>query len=143
MESTIHSLTAVSAGDRTQLEGFRASDELGINSVSIPSALDASLFASMMQSTDVSNVAQMSKASSASGPSMIEQLASGHITDLRDLVQSTRDLVSASPNLSMAEIVAAGSEVTLKMTITSTQFSIASAVGKSAANGFQTLMKNQ
>ena len=74
---------------------------------------------------------------------MIEKLAIRQVEDMKDMVQSNRDLLNAAPGMSMAEIVAAGNEMTLKMTMTTTQFSIAAAIGKSAGSGFQTLMKNQ
>lgn len=143
MESTINAISSSMQTDRSLVRGTDESSLHGIESPTVPSASDASLFASMMQSKDVSNVAQLSKPSAASGPSMIEKLAIGQVADLRDLVQSTRDLVAASPNMSMVEMISAGNEMTLKMTVTTTQFSIASAIGKSAGSGFQTLMKNQ
>lgn len=143
MESTINAISSSMQADRSLVRGTSDSGVHGYDAPTVPSASDASLFASMMQSKDVSNVAQLSKPSSASGPSMIEKLAIGQVADMRDLVQSTRDLLRDMPNMSMAEMVAAGSEMTLKMTMTTTQFSMASAIGKSAGSGFQTLMKNQ
>lgn len=143
MESTISAISSSMQADRSLVRGTSSSGMHGIDAPTAPNASDASLFASMMQSKDVSNVAQLSKPSIASGPSMIEKLAVGHVADMRDLVQSSRDLIKDMPNMSMAEMVVAGSEMTLKMTMTTTQFSMASAIGKSAGSGFQTLMKNQ
>ena len=143
MESSISAISAAPGTTRVAVLNTSETSGRGIDTGSVPSASDASLFASMMQSKDISNVAQLSAPASATGPSMIEKLAVGQVADLRDLVQSTRDLVSASPTMSMVEMVAAGGEMTLKMTMTTTQFSIAAAIGKSAGSGFQTLMKNQ
>lgn len=143
MQSSISAITVAPETIRGLVQSATDVGGQGVIAGSVSNASDASLFASMMQSKDVSNVAQLSAPSTATGPSMIEKLAIGQVADLRDLVQSTRDLVSASPTMSMAEMVAAGGEMTLKMTITTTEFSIASAIGKSAGSAFQTLMKNQ
>lgn len=143
MDSTINAISSSMQTDRNVIRGTSDSGLDGIASAAAPSNSDASLFASMMQSKDVSNVAQLSKPSDTSSPSMIEKLAIRQVEDMKDMVQSNRDLLNAAPGMSMAEIVAAGNEMTLKMTMTTTQFSIAAAIGKSAGSGFQTLMKNQ
>lgn len=143
MQSSISAISAAPEATHMAVQSTGATSGRGIDAGPVSSASDASLFASMMQSKDISNVAQLSAPSGATGPSMIEKLAAGQVADLRDLVQSTRDLVRASPTMSMVEMVAAGGEMTLKMTLTTTQFSIAAAIGKSAGSGFQTLMKNQ
>ncbi len=70
-------------------------------------------------------------------------VAAKEIADMRELLQSTRDLVKAAPHLSMNEMAAFGHEMTLNFAITTTQFNVASNIGKTASKGVDTLMRNQ
>lgn len=145
MSSDLSAISAVSGGmsvgspDATMASHSSAVDKK-------PSAHDAASFASLMQSPDVSNIAQLTPAShaeKAGGPSIIEKIATNQSDNMRDLFQSSRDFISAVPHMSMAEVVSTGSDMSLKIAVSSTQFTIASSVGKSASGAVSTLMKNQ
>jgi hypothetical protein len=145
MSSDLSAISAVSGG--MNVSGADATSAAhDISSDKKPSAQDAASFASLMQSPDVSNVAQLTPVSHADktgGPSIIEKIATVQTENMRDLFQSSRDFISAVPHMSMAEVMSTGSDMSLKIAVSSTQFTIATAVGKSASGAVSTLMKNQ
>lgn len=145
MSSDLSAISAVSGG--MNVSGANATTTAhDMSSDKKPSAHDAASFASLMNSPDVSNVAQLTPAShadKAGGPSIIEKIATNQTDNMRNLFQSSRDFISAVPHMSMAEVVSTGSDMTLKIAMSSTQFTIASSVGKSASGAVSTLMKNQ
>lgn len=104
---------------------------------------DRQAFASLMQSPSQQNVARLDPGHRGAVPSMIEQFAATQNADMRELLQSTRDLIKAAPHLSMSEMMAFGNEITMNIAVTTTQFNAAGNFGKSASKGVETLMRNQ
>lgn len=104
---------------------------------------DAALFSSMMKSQDFSSVLKLTPASGSSAPSIVEKLASTQNAQLQDVFQSTREMVHAAPYMTTSEMVSAGNEMSLKIAMTTMQFTVAASFGKSSSTAVQTLMKNQ
>lgn len=75
--------------------------------------------------------------------SALEKFANFQKMEMSDNLQSMRDFSAASPYLSMAESAGFGMEMSLKMTMTSAHFQVATNVGKNAGKGIDTLMRNQ
>lgn len=104
---------------------------------------DAALFSAMMKSDDFSSVVRLAPASANSSPSIIERIASTQNAELRDVFQSTREMMQAAPYMTTSEMVSVGNEMSLKVALTTMQFTVAASFGKSASTAVQTLMKNQ
>ena len=104
---------------------------------------DAALFSAMMKSDDFSSVVRLAPASANSSPSIIERIASTQNAELRDVFQSTREMMQAAPHMTTSELVSVGNEMSLKVALTTMQFTVAASFGKSASTAVQTLMKNQ
>jgi hypothetical protein len=111
-------------------------------SIAQPAEADRQAFASLMQSP-ASSVARLEPGSKVAAPSMLEKFAATQNADMRELLQSTRDLVKAAPNLSMSEVMAFGNEMTMNIAVTTTQYNVAGNFAKSASKGVETLMRNQ
>lgn len=107
-----------------------------------PTENDRHAFAELM-GAPASTAAKLEPGAAFSVPSMIEQFAATQNADMRELLQSTRDLVKAAPNLSLSEMMAFGNETTMKIAVTTTQYSAAGNLAKSASKGVETLMRNQ
>lgn len=107
-----------------------------------PAESDRDAFAALMR-TPSSTAARLEPGAPMSMPSMIEQFAATQNSDMRELLQSTRDLVKAAPNLSLSEMMAFGNETTMKVAVTTTQYNVAGNLSKSASKGVETLMRNQ
>ena len=127
-----------------------------MRTVSVPSAGDPAAenqasdaernaFSSLMQSPGHRTIAKLDPASPPGTPvpSLIEKFAVTQNADMRDLLQSARDLVKAAPKMSFSEITAFGNEMTMSLAVTTTQFNVAGNLGKSASKGVETLMRNQ
>ena len=104
---------------------------------------DKLAFAEMMRAPDVQTVASLLPASQVQPPSLLEQMARTQNLEINDVFQASRDIMKMAPHMSMTEMAAYGSEVTMNMTIATTQFSLAASFGKSAGKGVDTLMRNQ
>jgi hypothetical protein len=104
---------------------------------------DKEAFSALMASSPGGTVLKLDPVSRTGAPSMIEQFAATQNADMRDLLQSGRDMLQMAPHMSMAEVVAFGNEMTMKIAITTTQFNVAGNFGKSAGKGIETLMRNQ
>jgi hypothetical protein len=107
-----------------------------------PLEADRQAFAALMQAP-ASSVARLEPGSKVAAPSMLEKFAATQNADMRELLQSTRDLVKAAPNLSMSEVMAFGNELTMNIAVTTTQYNVAGNFAKSASKGVETLMRNQ
>jgi len=76
-------------------------------------------------------------------PSFLEHFASVQTANMKGVLQNSRDMLKQAPNMSLEEMVAFGADFKLNMTIATTQFQVATSVGKSAGKGIDTLMRNQ
>ena len=106
-------------------------------------AADQETFAAMMRTPEVQTVASLMPAAQVPPPSLLEQMARIQNGEMRDVYQSSKDLLHLAPNMSMAEMTAYSNEVNMHMTIATMQFSLAATFGKSAGKGVDTLMRNQ
>ena len=100
-------------------------------------------FSKLMDVVPPEDVSKPSTAPHSTSLSLLEHMAISHNTELRNLLEMARDSVHAAPGMSMAEMSAFGNEFGLRMMVSTTQFQIASSVGKSAGKGAETLMRNQ
>lgn len=130
-----------SSSGSTGVGGVSNTQSSGVQSADRPH--DSDQFAALMQPHTLLRAQNINPQLSALKTSLLEKLSGRQVADMRDLFQSSKELVSMSPNLSMSEIAAAGNEMTLKIAMTSTQFTISAAVSKSGSSAIQTLMKNQ
>ena len=124
-----------------QIESLKPQGDLGVTNGKSPD--DAALFSSMMNSRDYSSVVKLAPSSSSTAPSIVERLASTQNAELRDVFQSTREITQIAPYLTTSEMVGVGNEMSLKIALTTMQFTVAASFGKSASTSVQTLMKNQ
>ena len=141
----IDSLSAVSSSPRMETSRPLAAAE-HMDAQNMPNQDDAAGkqdFAAMMRSPSIDNVASLAPGMPGVAPSMLERFAATQKGNMQQLFESSRDLMKASPSMSMAEIMAHGNEFTMNMALTTTQFTLATTVGKSAGKGIDTLMKNQ
>lgn len=107
-----------------------------------PTEADRHDFAALMQNPSP-NAARLEPGAAVTAPSMIEHFAATQNADMRELMQSTRDLVKAAPSMSMSEVMAYGNEMTMNIAVTTTQYNVAGNLAKSASKGVDTLMRNQ
>jgi hypothetical protein len=113
-------------------------------------SLDEHAFASLMgeSATDPTAATATATASASArpvdtSPSLMEHMAISHNSELRDLLEAGRHLSSSASTMSMAEVSGLGADFGLRMQVMTSQFQIATHVGKSAGKGFETLMRNQ
>jgi hypothetical protein len=109
-------------------------------------SLDEHAFASLMGESATDPAAATASASARpvdTSPSLMEHMAISHNSELRDLLEAGRHLSSSASTMSMAEVSGLGADFGLRMQVMTSQFQIATHVGKSAGKGFETLMRNQ
>lgn len=140
-------ITPVTEQTSLSERGWHPSDESmrsdDANSITQSQEADKVEFSALMSSNANGTVLKIDPVSSTGAPSMIEKFAATQNADMRDLLQSGRDMLQMAPHMSMAEVVAFGNEMTMKIAITTTQFNVAGNFGKSAGKGIETLMRNQ
>ena len=106
--------------------------------------LDRQTFAAMMEpSTAVDGSPTVQAPRGPTALSGLERFANLQKMEMQDNFQSIRDFSAAAPYLSMAESTAFGMELNMKMSVATTQFKVASGVGKNTGKGIDTLMRNQ
>lgn len=115
----------------------------GANSSKPVSEIDKQDFASMMKGFGADPVSQANAKQQAHEPSMLEKFASVQHDNMKNMFQSSRDMVKAAPGMKLEELAMASIEFKLNMSVTTMQFQVATSVGKSAGKGVDTLMRNQ
>lgn len=143
MVTPVAPMTVSPPMDWSSLGAFSAPPgQAGGSTGNMATEADRQAFASLMQAPS-SNVARLEPGTRISAPSMVEKFAASQNADMRDLLQSSRDLLKAAPNLTMGEMMAFGNEMTLNLAVTTTQYQVAGNCAKSASKGVETLMRNQ
>ncbi len=107
------------------------------------SEIDKQDFAALMKGTGNNSLPPLGLASQPAQPSFLESFATTQTTSMKQMFQTARDLSQNSQNMSMHELSMAGIDFKMNMAIVSTQFQLATGVGKSAGKGVDTLMRNQ
>lgn len=108
-----------------------------------PSEVDKQDFASMMKGFGADPAMQAGGAQKPHDVSFLEKFASVQHANMQNMMQSSRDMVRAAPGMKLEELAMASIEFKLNLAVTTTQFQIATSVGKSAGKGVDTLMRNQ
>ncbi|MES2831673.1 MAG: hypothetical protein V4695_06750 [Pseudomonadota bacterium] len=108
----------------------------------VPEA-DKQDFASMMKGFGGNSLPDANAKPHAHEPSILEKFATVQHDNMKNMMQSSRDMVRAAPNMKLDELAMASIEFKLNMSVTTMQFQVATSVGKSAGKGVDTLMRNQ
>ena len=106
--------------------------------------IDRQTFAALMQPSEaIDGLPPVQASHGPSALSGLERFANLQKMEFQDNFQAMRDFSAAAPFLSMAESTAFGMELNMKISVASTQFKVASGVGKNTGKGIDTLMRNQ
>lgn len=129
---------------------INASDSLSKVPGSVPpgfggsaSQADKQDFASLMKGFGADPSTQSTLKSKAHDPSFLEKFATVQKDNMQSLFQRSKDMLSAAPGMSLDELSMASVDFKINLAITTTQFQVATSVGKNAGKGVDTLMRNQ